>query len=63
MERERGRRQELVKDLRAEARQLLDRLAWIGDRDQRRWLARSGLFETPIGVITRSTDSGSGLPA
>ena len=40
MERERGRRQELVKDLRAEARQLLDRLAWIGDRDQRRRLAR-----------------------
>lgn len=38
MERERGRRQELVKDLRAEARQLLDRLAWIGA--QRRRLAR-----------------------
>jgi hypothetical protein len=40
MERERGRRQEFVKDLRAEARQLLDRLAWVGDRDQRRRLAR-----------------------
>ena len=38
MERERGRPQELVKDLRAEARQLLDRLAWIGA--QRRRLAR-----------------------